>query len=164
MSGKHQEPRISNGSSIGSSVDSFMLELDVLKFPFVKQESVSSSSRRVKHKWHGREERQIDREYDVVIVPFDGECDSGSESDDSDWSIGWLEPHGTGFSSDDDESHETDNSFAVLVPCYGRNYGAMLEEDPKSILLNKVGSFPDSYSDGSEHIILPIPCQLQCDP
>eukprot|EP00250_Pteridium_aquilinum_P005050 c15206_g1_i1 orf=194-631(-) len=27
-----------------------------------------------------------------------------------DWSIGWYEPHGPGFSSDD--------SFAVLVPCY----------------------------------------------
>ena len=43
-----------------------------------------------------REERRIDREYDVVIVLSDagGGCLSGSESDDSDWSIGWLEPHG----------------------------------------------------------------------
>ncbi|RZC15848.1 Photosystem II D2 protein [Glycine soja] len=44
--------------------------------------------------------------------------------------IGWLEPHGTGFSSDDDvETDEEDNNFAVLVPCYGCNHGAMVEKD-----------------------------------
>ena len=85
----------------------------------------------------------MDREYDVVLVPSDGGCVSGSESNDSDWSIGWLEPHGPGFPSDD----EADNSFAVLVPCYGRDYGRIVE-DPKSNLLSGVGKFPDSYSDG----------------
>ncbi|KAG5048681.1 hypothetical protein JHK85_009784 [Glycine max] len=40
------------------------------------------------------------------------------------------EPHGTGFSSDDDvETDEEDNNFAVLVPCYGCNHGAMVEKD-----------------------------------
>ncbi|XP_061352497.1 uncharacterized protein LOC133297386 [Gastrolobium bilobum] len=151
--GKHQEPRISNGSSINSSADSVLLELDVLRFPFVKQGIVPSSSGRVKRKWHSREEPKIDREYDVVIVPSDGGIVSDSESDDSDWSIGWLEPHGTGFSSDDGESHETDNSFAVLVPCYGRNFSAMVEEDPKSNLLGNVGYFPDSYSDESKKYV-----------
>ncbi|KAG1326987.1 hypothetical protein COCNU_01G009210 [Cocos nucifera] len=77
-----------------------------------------SSSRRIKRKWHSREERRIDREYDIVLVPSDGGCMSGSESDDSDWSIGWLEPHAPDFQSE----NETENSFAVLVPCYGRGH------------------------------------------
>ncbi|ESW13264.1 hypothetical protein PHAVU_008G181900 [Phaseolus vulgaris] len=146
-SGKHQEPRIPNGSSINSSADSNLWESDVLRFPLV-QTNMGSSSRKVKRKWHSREERKVDREYDVVLVPSDGGCVSGSESDDSDWSIGWLEPHGPGFPSDD----ETDNSFAVLVPCYGRDYGRILE-DPKSNLLRGVGNFPDSYSDESKKYV-----------
>ncbi|KAJ3677485.1 hypothetical protein LUZ60_003209 [Juncus effusus] len=51
---------------------------------------------------------RIDKEYNIVLVPSDGE--SESDSDESDWSIGWLEP--TEF------EHEKDSSFAVLVPCY----------------------------------------------
>jgi len=31
----------------------------------------------------------MDREYHVILVPFGGGCVSGSEYDDSDWSIGW---------------------------------------------------------------------------
>lgn len=142
-SGKHQEPRLSNGSSLNSTPDSGTWESDALKFPLVKRANVASSSRRVKRKWHSREERKIDREYDVVLVPSDGGCVSGSESDDSDWSIGWLEPHGPGFQSDD----ETDNSFAVLVPCYGRGLEEMVE-DAKSNILNAVGLIADGYSDG----------------
>ncbi|KAJ7958915.1 Ribosomal RNA small subunit methyltransferase A [Quillaja saponaria] len=136
-SGKHQEPKISNGSSINPSADSSIWESDALRFPLVKGAD-TTSSRRVKRKWHSREERKIDREYDVVLVPSDGGCVSGSESDDSDWSIGWLEPHGPGFPSDD----ETDNSFAVLVPCYGHGYGGMVE-DAKNIIFSNVGNFTD---------------------
>lgn len=52
----------------------------------------------------------------MVIVPSDGGgCISGSESDGSDWSIGWLEPHPHDFCTSDGESED---SFAVLVPCY----------------------------------------------
>lgn len=143
-SGKHQEPtRIPNGSSINSSTDLNMWESEVMRFPLV-QANMGSSSRRVKRKWNSREERKVDREYDVVLVPSDGGCVSGSESDGSDWSIGWCEPHGPGFPSDDDE---TDNSFAVLVPCYGRDYGRV-EEGTKNNLLNGVGNFLDNYSDG----------------
>jgi hypothetical protein len=142
-SGKHQEPRISKGSSINSSTDLNMLESEVMRFPLV-QTNIGSSSRKVKRKWNSREERKVDREYDVVLVPSDGGCVSGSESDDSDWSIGWMEPHGPGFPSDD----ETDNSFAVLVPCYGRDFGGRIEEGTKNNLLNGVGNFLDSYSDG----------------
>ena len=143
-SGKQKEPRISNGSSMNPSSDSSMWESDALKFPLAKGTKMSFSSRRVKRKWHSREERKIDREYDVVIVPSDGDCVSGSESDDSDWSIGWLEPHGPGFQSEDDDA---DDSFAVLVPCYGRGYHDMVENS-KNNILSTVGNIPDSYIDG----------------
>ncbi|KAG8087230.1 hypothetical protein GUJ93_ZPchr0010g8942 [Zizania palustris] len=63
------------------------------------------------------DEARIDREHDMVIVPSGG-CgflsDSDSDSGDSDWSIGWLEPQGPVLHSDGD----SDGSFAVLVPCY----------------------------------------------
>ncbi|KAJ1416424.1 hypothetical protein SESBI_17382 [Sesbania bispinosa] len=95
-SGKHQEPRIPNGSSINSSGDLSMWESDVLRFPLVR-----------------------------------------------------ANPHGSDFPSDD----ETDNSFAVLVPCYGRGYGRLEEEDPKGNLLSGVQNFPDSYSDESKKYV-----------
>lgn len=111
---KEKEP-IVNGNP--SSEWSFSLkERESLKFPLMKG---TNNQRKVRKKWQSREERRVDREYDVVLVSSDGGggCLSGSESDDSDWSIGWLEPHGSDFQSDDDES-ESDSSFAVLVPCY----------------------------------------------
>ncbi|PNX55798.1 hypothetical protein L195_g049429 [Trifolium pratense] len=61
------------------------------------------------------DETRIDKEYDVGVWCFL----SGSESDDSDWSIGWLEPLGFDFeSNDNDEDDSGDDSFVVLVPCY----------------------------------------------
>lgn len=142
-SGKHQEPRISNGSSLNTRPDLDLWELDTLKFPLLQRGNVASSSRRVKRKWHSREERKIDREYDVVLVPSDGGCVSGSESDDSDYSIGWLEPHGPGFQSDDD----TDNSFAVLVPCYGRVQDNNFKDPPKN-MFGAIVNISDGHSDG----------------
>ncbi|GKV19880.1 hypothetical protein SLEP1_g30079 [Rubroshorea leprosula] len=139
-SGKHQEPRLSNGSSLSPSPDLGSWESDNLKFSSVEGANFSSSSRRVKRKWHRREERKIDREFDVVLVPSDGGCISGSESDDSDYSIGWLEPHGPGFQSDDD----TDNSFAVLVPCYEHRQGSMGENQQK--ILGAIVNISDGYS------------------
>jgi hypothetical protein len=71
--------------------------------------------RRVRSRRRSRGEARVDREYDMVIVPSDGGgCLSGSESDDSDWSIGWLEPQATELQTDGDP----ENCFAVLVPCY----------------------------------------------
>lgn len=142
-SGKNKEPRSSNGSPLNASLDTAIREPDTLKFPLVNGANISSSSRRVKRKWHSREERKIDREYDIVLVPSDGGCVSGSESDDSDWSIGWSEPNGPGFQSDDDP----DNSFAVLVPCYGRMYNDFVDETKNSIL-SAVGNINDSFSAG----------------
>ncbi|CAF2037457.1 BnaA09g52460D [Brassica napus] len=37
------------------------------------------------------------------------------EPDDPEWSIGWVEPHGPGFKSEDDTGG---GGFVVLVPCY----------------------------------------------
>eukprot|EP00249_Psilotum_nudum_P013452 c24339_g1_i2 orf=1-528(-) len=62
------------------------------------------------------DKQRLDPEFDMVLVPVDGGCClSGSDSDDSDWSVGWFEPHAPEFLCDDDP----DNSFSVLVPCYG---------------------------------------------
>lgn len=119
----HETPN----TALNSSFDfpSGYREPDSLKFP----SRIRSSTRRIKRKWQSREERRgIDREYDIVLVPSDGGCMSGSESEDSDWSVGWLEPHGTDFDSD------TENSFAVLVPCYGRGRCEKVEEVKNGVL------------------------------
>lgn len=57
---------------------------------------------------------------------------SGSDSDESDWSVGWFEPHSKNFTDDEEES------FAVLMPCYGSpspepisSRGSSLKEEPK---------------------------------
>jgi hypothetical protein len=62
------------------------------------------------------DETRIDKKYDVGDECFL----SGSKSDDSNWSIGWLEALGYDFKSNDnnDEDDSDDDSFAVLVPCY----------------------------------------------
>ena len=82
---KDKEP-ISNGSSLNSSSDWGLgiREVDNVKFHSVKGAKIASATRKVKRKWHSREERRIDKEYDIVLVPSDGVCLSGSESDDSD--------------------------------------------------------------------------------
>ncbi|KAG6514050.1 hypothetical protein ZIOFF_024389 [Zingiber officinale] len=110
----HKSPN----SSLSSSPDfpAGFRELDNLKFPPVDGPRVRSNSRKIKKKWQSREERRIDKEYDIVLVPSDGVCMSGSETEDSDWSIGWLEPHAPDFQS----NSEVENSFSVLVRCYCR--------------------------------------------
>ncbi|KAF0899165.1 hypothetical protein E2562_013384 [Oryza meyeriana var. granulata] len=78
----------------------------------------------------GEVEARVDREHDMVIVPSDvGDgylSDTGS--DDSDWSIGWLEPQGPELHSDGD----SEGSFAVLVPCY--RHGRRVEETSRGRL------------------------------
>ncbi|CAN4115180.1 unnamed protein product [Withania somnifera] len=140
-SGKHQEPKISKGTSVNSSPDSGLLELDTLKLTLERRRNMASSSRKVKRKWESREERKIDREYDIVLVPSDGGCVSGSESDDSDWSVGWLEPHGPGFQTDDD----IDDSFAVLVPCYGCGR-SNLEDIAEDKFMQTIQNFRDIHA------------------
>ncbi|KAI3462133.1 hypothetical protein Pfo_018796 [Paulownia fortunei] len=71
---------------------------------------------------------------------------SGSESDDSNWSIWWLEPHALYFQSDD----EVDDSFAVLVPCYRHDCQEFeeREEEPSIQFLSAVKNLPNGYSAG----------------
>jgi hypothetical protein len=111
----------------------------------------SSSTRKSKRKWKSREERRmVDKEYDMVLVPSDGVSLSGSESDDLDWSIGWLEPHAPDFQSDD----EVDDSFAVLVPCYRRNCEDLQrKEEPNIQFLRAVKNLPNDYSAGGREYL-----------
>lgn len=129
---KDHESPVSSGSplSAASEFDLGLQEPDSLKFSSVKGAKMRPASRRVTRKWHGREERRIDKEYDLVLIPSDGGCLSGSESDDSDWSVGWLEPHAPDFLSDS----ESENSFAVLVPCYGRGQNEQVENSKNQLL------------------------------
>ncbi|XP_059640037.1 uncharacterized protein LOC132282388 [Cornus florida] len=142
--GKDKEP-LCNGSSMNSSSDwgLGLREPDTVKFPSVKGSKMVSSTRKVKRKWRSREERKIDKECDAVLVPSDGVCLSGSETDDSDWSIGWLEPHAPDFQRDDEEA---DNSFAVLVPCYKHEFKE-LEEEPNNQFFSAINNLPNEYSD-----------------
>ncbi|CAL0314119.1 unnamed protein product [Lupinus luteus] len=130
---------VSNSSPLNSSSE---WGRETVKFPSVKGTKIASPShRKVKRKWQSREERRMDREHDVVLVPSDGSgCLSGSESDDSDWSIGWLEPHGSDFLSDDD----SDNSFAVLVPCY--RPGCKELEGSNNDLFSVIKNLPNELS------------------
>ncbi|OIV94483.1 hypothetical protein TanjilG_25545 [Lupinus angustifolius] len=139
---KEKKPIVSNSSPPNSS--SSERGRETVKFPLVKGTKITSPShRKVKRKWQSREERRIDRELDVVLVPSDGgDCLSGSESDDSDWSIGWLEPQGSDFQSDD----ESDNSFAVLVPCY--RPGCKEVEGSNNELLSAIKNLPNALSPG----------------
>ncbi|XP_020083337.1 uncharacterized protein LOC109706771 [Ananas comosus] len=119
-------------------------EPDSVKFSSVNGPRAQSSSRRIKKNWQ-RQEEQIDREFDVVIVPSDGGCMSGWESDDSDgsdWSVGWLEPHAHEFQCET----ESDSSFAVLVPCYRRGIG----KPEKSVKIRSLGA--SNLSEGKSFI------------
>ncbi|CAO2206691.1 unnamed protein product [Urochloa humidicola] len=65
----------------------------------------------------GGGEPRANGEHGMVIVQSDGDgCLSDSDSDGSDWSIGWLEPLAPDLQSEGD----SEGSFAVLVPCYRR--------------------------------------------
>ncbi|ERN14395.1 hypothetical protein AMTR_s00033p00234310 [Amborella trichopoda] len=127
--GKEHEATVSTNSNPSAPLDIGTREPDSVKFPSFK--GTKFPSRKIRRKWQSRDERRrIDREYDIVLVPSDGGCMSGSDSDDSDWSIGWLEPHAPGFQSDDD----SDSSFAVLVPCYGRPRSEPVESPQNQML------------------------------
>ena len=72
----------------------------------IKTGSSSSSVKKMKRGWvdrGGEEEGKMGN----VLFP---------EPDDPEWSIGWVEPHGPGFKSEDDTGGG--GGFVVLVPCY----------------------------------------------
>ena len=142
----HETPNTSLISS--SDFPSGYEETDSLKFPSGPR--IQSSTRRIRRKWQSREERRrIDRDYDIVLVPSDGGCMSGSESEDSDWSVGWSEPHGSDFDSD------TENSFAVLVPCYGRGRCEKVER-MKNGVLGAVIHQQNMFSSGEIYFFLDL--------
>ncbi|KAL9248932.1 hypothetical protein AKJ16_DCAP20978 [Drosera capensis] len=143
--GKQKDAKLKNGSTLNSWNDSNTWELDVVKFPQIIGSNVPKS-RRVSRKCQTREEQKIDKEYDAVLVPSDGGCISDSDSDGSDWSVGWSEAHASGFQSDG----ENDGGFAVLVPCYGRGRTKVTpNENKKDVILHIAGHRSD---DGKKYV------------
>lgn len=99
-----------------------------------------------------KEERRVHIEYDdVVLVASDDDCSSdwclsGSESDDSDWSIGWLEPLASDFRSNGDDG------FAVLVPCYKPSCCKVVEEASNKALLGVIKNLSNEFSSGKFYV------------
>ncbi|CAN7101084.1 unnamed protein product [Brassica rapa subsp. narinosa] len=68
--------------------------------------SSSSTVKKIKRGWIGRGGGEEEKIMGNVVFP---------QPDDPEWSIGWVEPHGPGFKSEDDTGG---GGFVVLVPCY----------------------------------------------
>ncbi|KAG2293576.1 hypothetical protein Bca52824_040245 [Brassica carinata] len=79
-----------------------------LKKIYNKTGSSSSSStvKKIKRGWIGRGGGEEEKIMGNVVFP---------QPDDPEWSVGWVEPHGPGFKSEDDTGG---GGFVVLVPCY----------------------------------------------
>jgi hypothetical protein len=93
----------------------------------VPAEQSSSWPKRRGRRPRNWQKRRVDTEFDMVIVPADGISMSGSDSEDSDWSVGWFEPHHADFAADNDQLEN--KSFAVLVPCYGSPSRCQLQRE-----------------------------------
>ncbi|GAV61628.1 hypothetical protein CFOL_v3_05155 [Cephalotus follicularis] len=152
---KEREP-VSNGSSLNSSTE-WGLGLNSPSDTVKCTTRIASFPKKVKKKWQSREQRRIDREHDVVLVPSDGVGLSGSDSDDSDWSIGWLEPHGPDFNSDKDD--KSDDSFAVLVPCYRPGCKEVVGGSNHQIL-SAIKKLPNESSSVSSKLSTKKKCQV----
>ncbi|RAL48843.1 hypothetical protein DM860_001163 [Cuscuta australis] len=100
------------------------------------------------------ERRRVDKEYDMVLVRSDDVCLLGSESDESDWSIGWLEPHHPDFYDDEEEEKEEDNTFAVLVPCYRFDRRELGHDDPSNHFFRAIKTIANESSlEGKKHMM-----------
>ncbi|KAF8081979.1 hypothetical protein N665_0854s0016 [Sinapis alba] len=79
----------------------------------INNKTVSSSSsstvKKIKRGWIGRGGGSGGEEEKMGNVVF-------PQPDDPEWSIGWVEPHGPGFKTEDDTG--AGGGFVVLVPCY----------------------------------------------
>ncbi|CAO2830133.1 unnamed protein product [Amaranthus hypochondriacus] len=119
-SNKRKNAKLHKTSSVKSSPELNAKKLDMIRFNSFTgiEPNLASRTRKVRRKGRVRVEGKIDKELDAVIVSCDGGCSSDSESDASDWSIGWSEPHASGFLSED----EMEVGFAVLVRCYGPRF------------------------------------------
>ncbi|KAG7026873.1 hypothetical protein SDJN02_10880, partial [Cucurbita argyrosperma subsp. argyrosperma] len=120
---RKEKKSVANGSPSSSSSEfgNGLRESERLKFK--RGVGLPSSAKKVeKQQWGSKKETRIEWECDYVMVPSGGDGMQMSESDapgEADWSIGWLEPHGPGFKSDD--------SFAVLVPSYSNRCKEVVE-------------------------------------
>ncbi|CAL5197200.1 unnamed protein product [Lathyrus oleraceus] len=153
---KKEKEAVSNGSSLNPSTNSEW------NLGLVKENNKVTQPRphrKVRRKRQDkREETGIDREFDGVFVASDDSGDwcflSGSESDDSDWSIGWLEPLGSDFESSDNDRDDDESgadSFAVLVPCY--TPGCKEVEGTNKVLLSALKNLPNGFaSDGKNYM------------
>ncbi|KAB2008575.1 hypothetical protein ES319_D10G108200v1 [Gossypium barbadense] len=139
--GSKDKQLVSNGSSLNSSSSETV----------IFQTKITPS--KGKGKWQGGEKTRV--------VQSDGVYLSGYESDGPEWSIGWEEPHGPGFQSD----NEDDGGFVVLVPCYKPGC-KQLVEGPNSQLLSAIKNLSNGCSSdlaGSvsrENFDCPICCNL----
>ncbi|KAG8481569.1 hypothetical protein CXB51_026561 [Gossypium anomalum] len=121
--GSKDKQLVSNGSSLNSSSSETV----------IFQTKITPS--KGKGKWQGGEKTRV--------VQSDGVYLSGYESDGPEWSIGWEEPHGPGFQSD----NEDDGGFVVLVPCY-RPGCKQLVEGPNNQLLSAIKNLSNGFSSG----------------
>ncbi|XP_040383688.1 uncharacterized protein LOC102702683 [Oryza brachyantha] len=115
----HELPAAGLISASFPDFPSGFLEPDAVSFAAPRHRRRGSASRPRsggrRRRRSSREEPRVDREFDMVIVPSDGGgCLSGSESDDSDWAIGWQEKLSPELQADGDP----ESCFAVLVRCY----------------------------------------------
>ncbi|CAK9320544.1 unnamed protein product [Citrullus colocynthis] len=140
--GKEKET-VANGSPPNSSSEfgTGLREPESLKFKRV--DLPSSSKKKVnKQKWQSKKGTRIDWEYDFVMVPSGGDdMQMPDSADEADWSIGWLEPHGPGFQSDD--------SFAALVPSYS-NRSKEVAEGSNLELLAAIKKLQNEFSPESK--------------
>ncbi|EOA17612.1 hypothetical protein CARUB_v10005975mg [Capsella rubella] len=113
-------------------------ETEALKFPPTKMITRANSKGRVY------------KRKDLELESFGS---SGSESvavaggDGPEWSVGWTEPHGPDFQSDDEAD---DGGFLVLVPCYR----ALVEgSSNNNQLLSAVKNLPSGFPpDGKNYM------------
>ncbi|KAI5075054.1 hypothetical protein GOP47_0011015 [Adiantum capillus-veneris] len=109
----HNFPVSSADTFAALDVDAFQLSRSSNEKNSSPQKVCGNAKRRVNKGAQRRRNHSLDLDFDMVIVQPN--CFSGSESENSDWSVGWFEPHAPEFCSDG----EPENSFAVIVPCYG---------------------------------------------
>uniref|UniRef100_A0A1J3J331 Uncharacterized protein n=1 Tax=Noccaea caerulescens TaxID=107243 RepID=A0A1J3J331_NOCCA len=96
-----------------------------------------------------RSKGRVVKRNDLEVESFGS---SGSESvavtagDGPEWSVGWTEPHGPDFKSDEEGD---DGGFLVLVPCYR----AVVEGSSNHQLLTAVKNLPNGLSpDGKNYM------------
>ncbi|CAI8608786.1 unnamed protein product [Vicia faba] len=150
---KKEEESVSHGACLNASTNS---EWNLGLVKENKKVLQPRPHRKVRRKRQDkREETGIDGEFDGVFVASDDSSDwcflSDSESDDSDWSIGWLEPLSSDFESSDDDDESGRDSFAVLVPCYSP--GCEELEGTNNVLLSALKNLPIEFaSDGKSYM------------